>query len=223
MNVRKRLGKIKRFFFDSHISRPIPVFSKPKGAILSTIEKFCNRDFFEEHKKERHVGYFDLDLKAKDPKSPLNPWAFIRVKDEEKTLKASLYSILGAIQRGVIAYHDITDNSEKIILEFCKKFPNFKPYHYPYTIKIKNPKTPEEYLHYFYNFALSKIPKNEFLIKIDTDHIYDSKRLFKSFYAIKNKMHVLSIPRVDFAIAKVGGVLPKKSLSRGIYWHAPII
>ncbi|MCW1549934.1 beta-1,4-N-acetylgalactosaminyltransferase, partial [Campylobacter jejuni] len=36
-----------------------------------------------------HKGYFNYDEKSKDPKSPLNPWAFIRVKNEAITLKAS--------------------------------------------------------------------------------------------------------------------------------------
>ncbi|MBZ7987433.1 hypothetical protein AVCANL279_05465 [Campylobacter canadensis] len=67
-------------------------------------------------------------------KSPLNPWAFIRVCNEDITLKASLNSILGAIKRGVIAYNDCTDNSEQIILEFCKQHKSFIPAKYPHNI-----------------------------------------------------------------------------------------
>ncbi|EJB26165.1 acylneuraminate cytidylyltransferase domain protein [Helicobacter pylori CPY6271] len=34
-----------------------------------------------------HSGYFDYDKKSQNPKSPLNPWAFIRVKNEIVTLE----------------------------------------------------------------------------------------------------------------------------------------
>ena len=71
--------------------------------------------------QKTHFGYFDFDKNAQNPKSPLNPWAFIRVCNEAITLKSCLESILPAIQRGVIAYNDCTDGSEEIILEFdCK-------------------------------------------------------------------------------------------------------
>nr|WP_276309253.1 hypothetical protein [Campylobacter hepaticus] len=73
-------------------------------------------------------------------KSPLNPWAFIRVKNEAITLRASLESILPAIQRGVIGYNDCDDGSEEIILEFCKQYPSFIPIKYPYEIQIQNQK-----------------------------------------------------------------------------------
>ncbi|EAH8789004.1 acylneuraminate cytidylyltransferase, partial [Campylobacter jejuni] len=76
---------------------------------------------------EKHNGFFDFDESSKDTNSPLNPWAYIRVKNEALTLRASLESILPAIQRGVIGYNDCTDGSEEIILEFCKQYPSFIP------------------------------------------------------------------------------------------------
>ncbi|EFO9589602.1 beta-1,4-N-acetylgalactosaminyltransferase, partial [Campylobacter jejuni] len=68
------------------------------------INKYNNEDLIKLNKAITgggHKGYFNYDEKSKDPKSPLNPWAFIRVKNEVITLKASLESILPAIQRGV--------------------------------------------------------------------------------------------------------------------------
>lgn len=85
------------------------------------------KPFKELNYEVKHEGYFSLDEKAKNIKSPLNPWAFIRVKNEEITLKASLESITKAIQRGVIAYNDCYDKSEEIILNFCQKYPSFIP------------------------------------------------------------------------------------------------
>ncbi|MBC5858425.1 beta-1,4-N-acetylgalactosaminyltransferase, partial [Campylobacter jejuni] len=114
--------------------------------------------------------------------SPLNPWAFIRVKNEAITLRASLESILPAIQRGVIGYNDCTDGSEEIILEFCKQYPSFIPVKYPYEVQIENPKSEENKLYSYYNYVASFIPQDEWLIKIDVDHYYDAKKLYKSFY-----------------------------------------
>lgn len=142
--------------------------------------------------------FYKLDLMAKNTKSPLNPWAFIRVKNEEQTLSASLNSILGAIQRGVIGYNDCTDNSEAIILDFCKNNPNFIPLKYPYEVMLENPKHEYNKLHNFYRFVLQKIPKGEWFIKIDVDHIYDCKILFQTFYIPKTTESAVVYPRINF-------------------------
>lgn len=102
------------------------------------------------------------------------------------TLRASLNSIVPAIQRGIIAYHECDDGSEEIILDFCRKNPGFIAYHYPYQVR---PVTQEEAsrmgvktLHEYYNDVLDQIPEGQWLIKIDCDQIYDAAKLFKSFY-----------------------------------------
>lgn len=67
---------------------------------LNIIEKYDNQYFIMLNKKiqqKKHQGFFDFDPNSKDPKSPLNPWAFIRVKNEVITLRTSLESILPAI------------------------------------------------------------------------------------------------------------------------------
>lgn len=146
------------------------------------------------------MPYYSFDKNAKNPKSPLNPWAFIRVKNEARTLKASLRSILPAIQRGIIAYNDCTDGSEDIILEFCAQNPNFIPRKYPFEIQLENPKTPQNMLHNYYNFALEQIPKNQWFIKIDCDHIYDAKMLYKTFYLARDARDCVVYPRVNFIV-----------------------
>lgn len=152
------------------------------------------------HAKPTHSGYFDFDTNAKNPKSPLNPWAFVRVCNEAITLKACLASILPAIQRGVIAYNDCTDGSEEIILEFCAAYPSFIPAKYPHSVQIQNPQSKENMLYNYYNFALSFIPKGEWLVKIDCDHIYDAKKLYKSFYLPKHTYEMVIIARMDILI-----------------------
>ena len=141
---------------------------------------------------------YSCDIAAKDTKSPLNPWAFIRVKNEEKTLSASLDSILPAIQRGIIGYNDCTDNSEAIILDFCKKHRSFIPIKYPYEVMLENPKHEQNKLHSYYRFVLQKIPKDEWFIKIDVDHIYNAKILFQTFYIPKTTKHAVVYPRINF-------------------------
>ncbi len=81
--------------------------------------------------------------------------------------------MLPAIKRGVIGYKDCTDSSEEIILEFCKKYPNFIPAKYPHQVFLENPPNECNKFHNHYNFVLSFIPENEWFIKIDVDHIYE--------------------------------------------------
>ena len=53
----------------------------------------CNlKDSTANTPNKTHFGYFDFDTNAKNPKSPLNPWAFIRVCNEAITLKSCLES-----------------------------------------------------------------------------------------------------------------------------------
>lgn len=209
---------IKLFFGRSFISLSTrEVFESIPKDILDRIEKLKNEDFIAQNQKNffqkkqshpppnyllkvRHRGYFDYDPKAKNPKSPLNPWAYIRVKNEASTLKASLDSMLPAIQRGVIGYHDCDDGSEEIIEEFCQKYPSFIPAKYPYVIEIENPKHEKNKLYSYYNFCLSFIPEDEWLLKIDADHLYDAKKLFASFYIPKSKRDVVAFPRINFVL-----------------------
>lgn len=105
-----------------------------------------------------------------------------------------------AIQRGVIGYNDCDDGSEEIILDFCKAFPSFIPVKYPYHIDIYNPKTKENKLYTYYNYILSVIPKGEWLLKIDVNHIYFADKLYKSFYLIKNIYDMLFFRLINFNI-----------------------
>ncbi|WP_337199440.1 hypothetical protein [Campylobacter molothri] len=110
--------------------------------LLKQIHSFSNEYFIKKMNNIAgggHYGFFNLDKNSKNTKSPLNPWAFIRVKNEISTLKSSLESILPAIQRGIIAYNDCDDGSEEFILEFCKKYPTFIPKKYPFSIQNSKP------------------------------------------------------------------------------------
>lgn len=124
----------------------------------------------------------------------------MRVCNEAITLKACLASILPAVQRGVIAYNDCTDGSEEIILEFCAKYPSFIPAKYPHSVQIHNPQSEENKFATYCNFALSFIPQGEWLVKIDCDHIYDAKKLYKSFYLPKHKCEVVTFAKFQVLV-----------------------
>lgn len=55
-------------------------------------------------------------------------------------------------------------------------------------------------LYHYCNYTLSFIPKNEWVVKIDCDHIYDAKKLYKSFYIPKNIKEVVMYSRINFVV-----------------------
>lgn len=193
-------------------STPIEIFYPQKSRVFRRIEGLKNEDFIIANRaiatgggdpfsdEPTHHGYFEYDKKSKDPASPLNPWAFIRVCNEICTLEECLYSMLPAIQRGVIGYNDCVDGSDQVILDFCQKFPSFIPIPYPYHVVPSKPQCLHETMYNYYEYVFSFIPKNQWVVKIDVDHIYDAKRLYKSFYTVRNNMEVLTYSRINFWI-----------------------
>ncbi|MWV68831.1 beta-1,4-N-acetylgalactosaminyltransferase [Helicobacter saguini] len=143
-----------------------------------------------------HNGYFDFDPAAKNPKSPLNPWAWVRVKNEIHTIKACLESILPAFQRGVIGYNDCDDGSEEFILDFCRKYPSFIPIKYPYSVTLKDPPTMQNKLYFYLTYIEKFIPEDEWILKIDCDHIHDAAKLYKSFYLIHDHQSCIFYGRI---------------------------
>lgn len=190
-------------FFDSCV-RPGGI--APKSTSATAFDSCAAQGFYPsassappvDHKPCAHKGFFTLDPLSKDPNSPLNPWAFIRVKNEALTLPLALASMLPAIQRGVIAYNDCDDGSEEIILNFCRRYPSFIACKYPHSIDLESPAGEENKLHTYYNWALSFIPQGQWFIKIDADHVYDAKKLYKSFYLIEHDNDAISYPRINF-------------------------
>lgn len=147
------------------------------------------------------------------PQSPLNPWAFIRVCNERETLKQSLESIIGAISRGIIVYNECTDGSEEIIKDFCSKHQGFREMPYPYKVspcrctraEFVTKKTLADY----YNFALSFIPQGEWLVKIDTDQIYDCQKLKESFSLATSTQDIVFYFRLNLHLFDEGIFIDK--------------
>ena len=158
--------------------------------------------------KKRYKTYRKLGIKYR--KNPIEPWAFIRVKNEIKTVQSCLESIVPVIKKGVIGYHkllenEIDDGTEEYIIEFCKKNPNFILFKYDFTVipandiryrELENIPL-ENRLDSYYNAVLSKIPRNEWFIKIDCDHVYDTEKLKKLMYLPKKDTDIISYSRLN--------------------------
>lgn len=169
-------------------------------------DKNKRKEFRKNYKNSRI--YLDKIEKYKS-NNLIEPWAFIRVRNEIKTIEASLNSILPVIKKGVIGYNECTDGTEEFIIEFCKKNKGFIPVKYPYSLyeqtdtrnQIKG--NEEKKLHSYYNYVLSFIPQGKWLIKIDCDHIYDPEKLKKIFKIITSDKDCIILPKIN--IGKIDG------------------
>lgn len=122
-------------------------------------------------------------LKLYRYRKPIKPYAFIRVCNEIKTIDASLKSILPLLEGGVIGFNSCTDGSKEYIEEFCRNNPQFTCFEYPYDVIPACDKrykedilTPELCLDNYYNFVWEKLPLNQWIIKLDADHLWDLER-----------------------------------------------
>lgn len=153
---------------------------------------------------------FYRNIEKKQREIAVEPWAFIRVKNEIKTIEQCLNSISSVIKKGVIGYHilsegEVDDGTEKFILEFCKKNKGYIAFKYEHEVIPADDKRylnsfnikKENRLDSFYNAVLEKIPQNEWLIKIDCDHIYDTEKLKKIMYLPKSNKDVISFSRFN--------------------------
>lgn len=168
---------------------------------------------------------FEMDSNRLQGRTRVDPWAFIRVKDEKTTLRASLNSIVPVIHKGVIAYNDCTDGSDKIIEQFCQDNPGFIPYHYPFYVEPARSKRyewggvrEENTLAAYYNAALQVIPKNEWIIKIDVDQIYFPKILEHSFFLPKSEKDIVSYSRLNLVRDKKNQLRVEKYIRPGDHW-----
>lgn len=143
-------------------------------------------------------------------KDPVEPWAFIRVKNEIKTVKSSLESILPVIKKGVIGYHKLSidekdDGTIEYLKKFCRENKGYKLFEYKHEVipandkryKTLNKVYAEQMLDSYYNAVLEMIPKGEWIIKIDCDQVYDTEKLRQSLYLPKNEDDVISLGRFN--------------------------
>lgn len=115
-------------------------------------------------------------------RKPIKPYAFIRVHNEIKTIDVFLKSILPVVKGGVIGFHDSDepdDETRDYVLAFCEKYPQFTPVHYPHKLSKGRRKDDgnqrvisHKRLDDYYNFVWNQLPKHEWIMKVDCDHVY---------------------------------------------------
>jgi hypothetical protein len=112
-----------------------------------------------------------------------NVWAFIRVRNEGIIFKYMLASIDSVFTHGVIAISDSTDSTESLAINFTFFHPNFIIVKYPFSVlppgdpNYETFPPPGRRLDFYYNYVLSFVPRNCWLVKLDGDVIYDTKSL----------------------------------------------
>lgn len=122
--------------------------------------------------------------------------AFLRVKDEIKTIEACLNSIDGVFDRIVIIHsNEPDDGSVKVMKKWCSKRKNCEIHEYPHAVIPSHDKRYatnqfqiENSLAAYYNFGLSFFKPHEWVVKIDGDQIYLTQTL-KNTLAFIEKNH----------------------------------
>lgn len=190
----KRYARLKKVFINI-LGSFIPFSSKRRKIKKYLKNKYLSKTIF--------INNIDKEC----TKIPIEPWAFIRVRNEIKTLDSCLKSILPVIKKGVIGYNDCDDGSEEYILNFCKKNKGFIPFKYPYTVypsyheayKDNNVRK-ENRLDTYSNKVLENIPKGEWIIKIDCDHVFNTEKLRRIMYLPKTNEDCIILSRIDLHI-----------------------
>lgn len=119
--------------------------------------------------------------------------AFVRVKNEIKTLKASLDSIDGVFDHIVIVYsNEPDDGSIALLTEWCQKRSVCESHAYPHVVipshdtRYREKVAPENTLAAYLNFGLDFFEPDEWVVKIDADQVYMTERLKKIMTKLKN-------------------------------------
>lgn len=176
------------------IANIICLFISEKEKRKEVRKRICNKVIYSNE--------IDKYIKNNGGRDSIEPWAFIRVRNEIVTIDSCLKSILPAIKKGVIGYNDCDDGTEEYIIEFCKQNSGFIPAKFPYSVDARYESKEQieitkKNLAEYYNYVLSFIPKNEWLIKIDCDHVYNAEKLKKLFYLPKTENDIVIISRLD--------------------------
>ncbi|MBR4927463.1 MAG: hypothetical protein IKY98_03960 [Alphaproteobacteria bacterium] len=119
--------------------------------------------------------------------------AFIRVKDEIKTVIPCLNSIDGLFDKIVIIHsNEPDDGSVKAMNKWCNKRSYCHIYEYPHTVYGSHTANQKEIkyensLASYYNFGLDKFDPEEYVVKIDADQIYIKPHLKETLDLIRKK------------------------------------
>lgn len=120
--------------------------------------------------------------------------AFLRVKDEIKTIEPCLNSIDGVFDKIVIIHsNEKDDGSIAFMNEWCSKRKECEIHEYPHAVvpshdKRYKSKVPfENTLVAYNNFGLSFFEPEEWVVKIDADQVYIKERLKKAVRFVQDE------------------------------------
>lgn len=168
-----------------------------------------------------HIPPWERDLFGGNAR--IEPWAFIRVHNEIKTIRQSLDSIKEVIKKGVISFHGCTDGTEDFVYEFCRENPGYIPYRYPYEVIPGGDPRYEKDVPYantlaaYYNATLDLIPTGEWFFKVDADMVYFPEVLEKSFYIPSSEKDCVLYSRLDL-VRKNGSLMVSGYWRPGDHW-----
>ena len=158
------------------------------------------------------------DFKILDKERPLGLSGHLRVKDEAMSIAECIDSCIDALDELIITYNKSSDNTENILKEYEKKYPDkIRLYFYaPNIIKYDKDEYKIKYseLHYFYyysNFGYLKI-RYKYYIKIDSDQIYFTEKLFEIREALLSDIKLSDNIRKLLIISKISLYIPIKKL-----------
>ncbi|MCZ9888492.1 glycosyltransferase [Brachyspira hyodysenteriae] len=188
----------------------------------------------------------DEDIKKLDEERPLGISGHLRVKNESMSIAQSIDSCIDALDELIITYNTSEDNTEEILKEYQKKYPDkIRLYHYQPNIinyistkeeleefKSKNMSYETNSIHSlanYYNFGYTKI-KYQYYMKIDADQIYFTEKLLETRKALLyNLYNIKEIPNIKEILKyinyisfmeKIAWIIPLKSLREKFrFWY----
>ena len=157
--------------------------------------------------------------------------AFVRVKNEIKTIEACLESIDGVFDRIVIIHsNEPDDGSAAFMNQWCGARSYCEIYEYPHAVIPpfdprygKGAYKWENSLAAYYNFGLDFFDPEEWVFKIDADQVYVKNRLRHVVAYIKSQgdtvSHYYSIEGYNTFVWRGRLVLPKHFIHKGYKDH----
>lgn len=136
-------------------------------------------------------------------REPVRPYAYIRLYNEIVTVDACLKSLLTLLKGGVIGLHQCSDGTKEYVQAFCQQHPQFKAIDYPHDIQFYVTDDEPEDVRYFYDYCneiWSYLPKNEWVIKVDGDHVFDTAILGDVLRVPRKKSDIVYLARIDIHV-----------------------
>ena len=165
------------------------------------------------------------NFKILDKERPLGLSGHLRVKDEAMSVAECIDSCIDALDELIITYNKSSDNTEEILKEYEKKYPDkIKLYFYePNIIKYNKDEYKTKYseIHYlpnYYNFGYLKI-KYKYYMKIDADQIYFKEKLFEIRKALLSDINTSKTINKLLKIDKISWYIPIKKLRNNFRTH----